>query len=151
MIRLVSVSGNEEYYEFVRLLRTDERVCRGFIEQVKITPEQQKEYMKRYENCYWICLYNECPAGFIGVIDNDIRICTHPDFQGKGVARQLLAAAETSLHTMGCSRATLDTTKLLGRAILFYTHNGYRATGNVKDFFGMPLFEYMKIFADEIG
>jgi len=74
-----------------------------------------------------------------------------PDFQGKGVARQLLAAAEMSLHTMGCSRATLDTTKLLERAILFYTRNGYRATGTVKDFFGMPLFEYMKILSGEIG
>ena len=74
-----------------------------------------------------------------------------PDFQGKGVARQLLAAAETSLHNLGCSRATLDTTKLLERAILFYTRNGYRATGTVKDFFGMSLFEYMKILTGEVG
>ncbi len=25
------------------------------------------------------------PIGYIGVIDNDIRVATHPDHQGKGV------------------------------------------------------------------
>jgi len=44
---------------------------------------------------------------------------------------------------------TLDTTRPLERAIRFYERCGYRATGVVRDFFGMPLFEYAKDLAGE--
>ena len=66
------------------------------------------------------------------------------DWQGRGVAQQLLEAAESELRTLGCHRVTLDTTEPLQRAISFYKKNGYQATGKVSDFFGMPLFEYAK-------
>jgi GNAT superfamily N-acetyltransferase len=66
------------------------------------------------------------------------------DWQSKGVAQQLLAHAESELRALGCERVTLDTTAPLQRAIHFYERNGYRATGHVSDFFGMPLFEYAK-------
>ena len=44
---------------------------------------------------------------------------------------------------------TLDTTRPLECAIRFYERCGYRATGVVRDFFGMPLFEYAKDLAGE--
>ena len=72
-----------------------------------------------------------------------------PDCQGSGVATKLLVAAETALAELACSRVTLDTTAPLTRAIRFYTRNGYRTTGALKDFFAMPLFEYVKNWADE--
>jgi ribosomal protein S18 acetylase RimI-like enzyme len=71
-------------------------------------------------------------------------MAVYPAFQGSGVARQLLDAAERELKALGCSRVTLDTTQPLERAIRFYERCGYRATGVVRDFFGMPLFEYAK-------
>jgi GNAT superfamily N-acetyltransferase len=67
-----------------------------------------------------------------------------PDSLGTGVAEKLLAAAEEELRTSGCEVVTLDTTAPLQRAIRFYERNGYRATGKVGDFFGMPLYEYAK-------
>lgn len=67
-----------------------------------------------------------------------------PDWQGKGVADQLLSAVEQELRRLGCSHATLDTTAPLARAIRFYERRGYRATGRVADFYGMPLYEYAK-------
>lgn len=67
-----------------------------------------------------------------------------PEWQGKGVAGKLLKTAESELVDLGCLRATLDTTAPLQRAVRFYERNGYRATGRVSDFFGMPLFEYAK-------
>ena len=66
------------------------------------------------------------------------------DWQGGGVAQQLLTSVEAELRALGCERVTLDTTAPLQRAIRFYERNGYRATGHVSDFFGMPLFEYAK-------
>ena len=41
--------------------------------------------MSQYNDYFYICLYKGKPAGYIGVIDDDIRVATHPDYQGKGV------------------------------------------------------------------
>ena len=65
-------------------------------------------------------------------------------WQGTGVASALLRAAEEELARNGCSMVTLDTTEPLQRAIHFYERHGYRASGKVVDFFGMPLYEYSK-------
>jgi GNAT superfamily N-acetyltransferase len=67
-----------------------------------------------------------------------------PGVLGQGLAAALLAAAEAELRTHGCTRVTLDTTQPLERAIRFYTRSGYTPTGKVTDFYGMPLFEYVK-------
>jgi len=67
-----------------------------------------------------------------------------PLWQGRGISQQLLVRAESEIHTRNCNRITLDTTEYLQRAIHFYERNGYRASGKVSDFFGMPLYEYIK-------
>jgi ribosomal protein S18 acetylase RimI-like enzyme len=67
-----------------------------------------------------------------------------PEWQGQSVADSLLYAAEAELRRRGCRRVTLDTTAPLRRAIRFYESRGYRRSGTIGDFFGMPLFEYRK-------
>ena len=67
-----------------------------------------------------------------------------PEHVGRGYAAELLAHAEADLARAGCTRVTLDTTAPLTRAMAFYTRHGYRPTGVVSDFFGMPLFEYAR-------
>ena len=79
-----------EHWEFVRLLRTDERVVDGFVENVQITQRQQQAYMEKYSDSYRIALFNGEPAGFVGVVDDDIRVCTHPNFQGKGLGKFMI-------------------------------------------------------------
>jgi [ribosomal protein S18]-alanine N-acetyltransferase len=73
-------------------------------------------------------------------------MAVHPACAGSGLARLLLEAAEAELGQRGCTRVTLDTTQPLERAIRFYVRNGFQSTGIVRDFFGMPLFEYAKDF-----
>jgi RimJ/RimL family protein N-acetyltransferase len=90
-LKLKLVKCTSDYWEFVRELRNDNSVQDGFIEKVTITPEQQNKYMNRYQDNYFICLYDELPIGYVGVIDNDIRICTLPKYQGKGVASFMLS------------------------------------------------------------
>ncbi len=70
-------------------------------------------------------------------------------FQGRGVADRLLCAAEKKLRRLGCSQVTLNSTQSLKRAIRFYLRHGYKISGIVKDFFGMPLFEYVKTLDGE--
>jgi len=87
---LLVQADKPEYHEFIRQLRNDSRVIHGFIETSYITEEQQKEYMKKYSDCFFICLIDNKPAGYIGVINDDIRVATHPDYQKLGVGKFML-------------------------------------------------------------
>jgi RimJ/RimL family protein N-acetyltransferase len=79
------VPCTEEYWEFVRQLRTDPRVLDGFIQRTDITPQQQREYMQSHWQEYFIGLVDGQPAGFVGSVEGDIRVCTSPDYQGHGL------------------------------------------------------------------
>lgn len=67
-----------------------------------------------------------------------------PEWQGRGLAERLLRAAEEDLSGQKCTYITLDTTDPLERATRFYEKHGYRRSGKVIDFFGMPLHEFRK-------
>ncbi len=84
------VSNDPRYYEFIRILRNDPRVSGGFIEQTHITSEQQVAYMADHASDYVVALVDGTPAGYAGSVDEDIRVCTHPDYQGLGVGRALI-------------------------------------------------------------
>ncbi len=71
-------------------------------------------------------------------------MAVRPEMQGSGLAEMLLGLAEESLAREGCSFVTLDTTEPLQRAIRFYENRGYRASGSLRDFYGMKLIEYEK-------
>lgn len=84
------VKCQKEYYEFIRLLRTDPRIKSAFISQKEITKDEQEKYMKIYQDDYYICLNEGNPVGFIGIVSNDIRLAVSPEFQNKGIASFML-------------------------------------------------------------
>jgi ribosomal protein S18 acetylase RimI-like enzyme len=84
------VECSKEFWEFVRVLRNDERVQSGFIKSIHITEEMQEEYMSKHSQYYRIALVDGVPAGYVGVIEDDIRVCTDPFFQGKGVGKFMI-------------------------------------------------------------
>jgi ribosomal protein S18 acetylase RimI-like enzyme len=87
----------------------------------------------------------------VGHAEGHIRgMAVHPDVAGTGVAQALLQAVENELRQRGCTRLSLDTTTPLERAVRFYVRNGFRATGVIRDFFGMPLFEYVKQLPEHV-
>jgi N-acetylglutamate synthase-like GNAT family acetyltransferase len=71
-------------------------------------------------------------------------MAVRPTWQGCGAAERLLVAVESEIRSRGGSHIVLETTAPLERAVRFYERNGFHATGNVTDFFGMPLYEYAK-------
>jgi RimJ/RimL family protein N-acetyltransferase len=83
----------EQYWEFVRKLRMDGRVIDGFLETTPITEQQQIKYMTDNSQYYRIALVNGKPAGYVGVLNDDIRVCTHPDFWGMGVGKFMIKSA----------------------------------------------------------
>jgi GNAT superfamily N-acetyltransferase len=66
------------------------------------------------------------------------------EWRGTGLGADLLERAEAELRKAGCKTITLDTTEPLHRAIRFYEKHGFRPTGKIGCFFGMPLIEYGK-------
>ena len=90
---MVIVECTREYWEFVRKLRMDARVIDGFLETTPITEEQQIKYMISNSEHYRIALFGGKPAGYVGVIDDDIRVCTHPDFFGMGIGKFMIKSA----------------------------------------------------------
>jgi len=72
-------------------------------------------------------------------------MAVRPAFHGLGVAGLLLEAVESEMRAGGCSRIHLDTTEPLKRAIRFYEKRGFRPSGRVHAYFGMSLFEYVKL------
>ena len=67
-----------------------------------------------------------------------------PEARGSGIAARLLRAIEDWLRDQGCTRISLDTTLPLRPAMKFYERHGYKQSGRVTNFFGMPLVEYIK-------
>ena len=70
-------------------------------------------------------------------------MAVRPECQGRDIADQLLERAEAEM--IKCRRITLDTTEPLQRAMHFYERHGFHRSGSVRDFFGMPLIEYVKV------
>ena len=82
-------------------------VRQGFIQQQLITQEQQQSYMSKFNDCYYVCLYDDQPCGYVGVINDDIRVATHPDFQGKGVASFMINEI-MKIHTNALAKVKVD-------------------------------------------
>ena len=85
------IPNNQEYWQFIRELRYHPNNISGFITHDEVSPEQQIEYMKKYNNSYYICLdESDFPVGFIGEVDNDIRLAVSPDQKNKGIGKFML-------------------------------------------------------------
>lgn len=80
------VECRKEYWEFVREIRTHEENINSFYTQPIITIKQQIEYMNKNHTKYKICLIDEIPVGYIGIINSDeITYCVDPVYKGKGI------------------------------------------------------------------
>ena len=80
------VKNEEKYWDFIRNLRNDPSTQLGWIVQnPNITREQQDEYMAIHNDEYYICIKDDVPIGYVGAVDSDIRIATHPDHLKQGI------------------------------------------------------------------
>jgi len=104
---LALVKNQKKYWEFIRLLRNDERVKGGFIQQEEIGIVQHIQYMSKYSDKFYICLANGKEAGYVGVINDDIRVATHPDFQGLGVGTFMINEV-MKLHPTAFAKVKLE-------------------------------------------
>lgn len=72
-------------------------------------------------------------------------MAVHPKFQGKNSpAADLLKEVEKDAYSQGCTFLTLDTTKILKGAQIFYKKHGFKETGKTGDFFDSTIYEFEK-------
>ena len=101
------IKNSPKHWEFIRNLRNMNGVRQGFIEQNSIDEIQHATYMLKYNNNFWICVDNDEPMGYIWVIDNDIRVATHPNFQGQGIGSFMINEI-MKLHPDAFAKVKLD-------------------------------------------
>ncbi len=83
------VTNTKEYWPFILKLRNELRS--NFISQDVISEEEHLGFMEKVGDKYYICLKEGIPAGWIGVIDNDIRLAVDPVFQRQGIGKFMLS------------------------------------------------------------
>tara|TARA_Y100001937_G_C7065292_1_gene305728 strand:+ start:524 stop:916 length:393 start_codon:yes stop_codon:yes gene_type:complete len=93
------VPNSPTYWGFIRDLRIMDGVRQGFIVQDDIGEVEHATYMLKYNSNFWICLCDQKPVGYVGVINDDIRVATHPDFHGKGVGTYMINEITTTHPT----------------------------------------------------
>jgi ribosomal protein S18 acetylase RimI-like enzyme len=84
------IKNNYIYWESIRNLRNMDGVRQGFVQQNIISQEDHEEYMKKNSHFFWICVDKGEFLGYTGVIENDIRVATHPNYQGRGVGKFMI-------------------------------------------------------------
>jgi len=81
----------DEYREFIRKLRMNPELSKSFVKSNFISKSEQHEYMEKNGLDYWVCLDDDDkPMGFIGVVDDDLRIAVDPNHQHKGIGSFML-------------------------------------------------------------
>ena len=77
-----------KYWDFVLELRNSLR--EGFIEQEIIKVKDHYKYMQSHYQDYYIALEDGEAVGWVGEINKDIRVATHPNHQKKGIAKFMI-------------------------------------------------------------
>jgi hypothetical protein len=85
------IKNSPDHWEFIRKLRLDSENIDGFLEKVEISEEDQINYMKTYGDFYYICLDENTPVGYVGVIEGDMRMCVSSNKKKSGIGTFMLS------------------------------------------------------------
>jgi RimJ/RimL family protein N-acetyltransferase len=91
MVKLELVQNDVGYYNYIFQLRMSPLTKDGWVSEETITWNEHKKFMDEHIEDYYVCLREGERAGFIGVVDGDIRVCTDPFLQRKGVGSFMLS------------------------------------------------------------
>lgn len=92
-MKLELVSCRRKYWEFVRKLRMDPNNQPGFFTFASITYSEQVLFMENNANRYRICLLDNIPVGYIGLLNGkEITYCVDSKYTGKGIGTFMVDA-----------------------------------------------------------
>lgn len=78
-------------WDAILLIRNHPSNCLWFGNPEFITPKVHHAFMSEKGQNYWVCeLEDKIIAGWIGVVEGDIRVCVHPRFKQHGLATKMM-------------------------------------------------------------
>lgn len=89
-MQLKLVSNENKYWDFIKKLRFHPDNISGFFSHETVSDSDHRNYMKEYGESYKICLNGNDPVGFIGCVDNDIRLAVDPKMKNRGIGKFML-------------------------------------------------------------
>ena len=87
-MELKLVECSKEHWKDIWEIRNFDKS--GFVDQKDIPIEDHIKYMQKNNSNYRICLLNNKFAGFVGVVNNDLRVAVSPDFRKKGIGKFMI-------------------------------------------------------------
>ena len=84
------VKNDRKYWEFIRNLRNNSQVKKGFIQQKDVETDEHEQFMNRNGERFYICLLNDTPVGYVRSINGDISVATSPDYQKMGIGKFMI-------------------------------------------------------------
>ena len=86
------VKNEPRYWEFIRELKNDDLARKNSMSSHIVGSEEHQEYMKKYQDRYYICLLDGSPVGYIGTNAQDyISIAVISEARGKGLGKFMLS------------------------------------------------------------
>lgn len=79
---------NENYWLDILDIRNNDNT--GFVNQTNISTELHIQYMKNNFQNYRICILNNEFAGFIGIVNDDVRLGVKKEFKRKGIGKFMI-------------------------------------------------------------
>ena len=135
-ISLRNVLKND--WDFILLLRNEEKFKIFFNTQHVITKKEHYEYLKKHKSnpkfVNRIICYGKKDVGYIRILDNDISIMVLQKFHGKGIGTKALELMEEEAKKLGIK-------KLIGNVMV---HNNSSKKIFLKNNFKLKMYSYEK-------
>jgi len=85
------VNNSPDYWEFIRSLRNDKQARENSMNHHIITFDEHANYMKKFQDRYYVCIENNKPIGYVGRNPQGyISIAVLSEARGKGIAKYML-------------------------------------------------------------
>lgn len=96
-LEIIQVGTNPYLGEFIRVLRNSSEYRDVFINNTFITPEMQRNYMREHGKDYYVCINKTTKEklGYIGIVDNDIRLAIRLEYKRQGIGTFMLDFIKT--------------------------------------------------------
>ena len=89
-IQIVKVSDNKKYWDDILTIRNNNSY--GFGDTKKINKTIHYEFMEKFSDHYYVLIFSDTDkvVGFVGCVDNDIRVSVDDDYKQKGFGKKLV-------------------------------------------------------------
>lgn len=89
-MEIIPVGNNKKYWDEILKIRNEN--CFGFGNDSIISQDIHYDFMKKHYDNYFVLFLSDIQrvVGFVGCVNNDIRVAVHSDFKKMGLGKDLI-------------------------------------------------------------